>query len=160
MLRRDAISTTLSRISSYAKRWSYETRSPGVGGDTQGLEHNDKIPKSNPLSALSSRWSTSLPTQRLLSHVHALRCVATLMISAMTIAVSILWTSIDAVEGHCPSYVRFQAPWQVDCCTCSRQELAQGGHPLRCSKLRLLLRVQQTKKRCLMVGRPWSVIDP
>ena len=28
------------------------------------------------------------------------------MISGMTIAVSIFWTSIDAVEGHCPSYVR------------------------------------------------------
>jgi len=28
----------------------------------------------------------------------------------------------------------------------------------RHSKLRLLLRVQQTRKRCLMVGRPWSVM--
>src|SRR5215510_16528467 len=121
MLRRDAISTTLSRMSSYARRWSYETRSTGVGGDTQGLEHIDKIPKCNPPSVLGRRWRTSLPTQRQLSHVHALWCVAALMISAMTIAVLILWTSIDAVEGHCPSYVRFQSPWPVDCCTCSRQ---------------------------------------
>ena len=32
------------------------------------------------------------------------------------LALSILSPSIDAVKGRCPSYVRFQAPWPVDCC--------------------------------------------
>jgi len=46
------------------------------------------------------------------------------------------------------------------CCRCLGRFMAQGRHPRRCSKLRLLLMVQQTRKRCLMAGRPWSVIDP
>jgi hypothetical protein len=72
-------------------------------------------------------------------HVHALSWGATTLMTALTITwrsgatgrvLRVLASGIDAIEGPSPSFVCFRASWPVSCCTCSRQQAAQGG-PLR-----------------------------
>src|SRR5262245_30727783 len=47
-------------------------------------------------------------------------------------ALSIL-SRIEAIEGPCASFVCFGATWPVDCCTRSRQQVAQSCRLRRCS---------------------------
>jgi hypothetical protein len=99
----------------------------------------------------------SLPTQRLFIG-RARTVVGTVMISLVLVMTTgsrfsgdrTSYRSFQAskrLRGPCPSFVCFGASWPVDCCTCSRQQVAEGRKSAHCYKFDSYLRHRRRAKR-------------
>ena len=117
---------------SYAKQWSYETCTPGVGLIHKALNYDHKIQKPNPPSALSHRSIDVVANPKTL--IARLCGVATLIDHSSEDPNYLMATVGSRFSAHAskrlrvlaPSFVCFGASWLADCCTCSRQQMARS----------------------------------
>jgi hypothetical protein len=134
MLRRDGIDNAEPNAHPTLKQWSYETGRPVSGLIRKALSHNHKTRNPIHRRRSASGGTMSLPTQRLFIG-RARTVVGTLMISLVLVMTTgsrfsgdrTSYRSFQAskrLRGPCPSFVCFGASWPVDCCTCSREQVA------------------------------------
>src|SRR5262249_7579061 len=118
-----------------ARQWSYETARPGAGVVPKALSHNHESRNRHHQRRPAPGKQTAYPNLRLFIArerdiggaltIHSQMALTTGCRGSGGPAELTILAASEAIEGPCPSFVCFGASWPVDCCSCSRQQVAQ-----------------------------------